>query len=163
MSTYLQSKISEILLNKQTFSNPDSDIDTLTGIGNLLNGNYELSESSKRIINTIANEIININNIRNLIEIVNRYHNIKFGESQYILYSILKYSSLSANTFSLISKAPENAVPSEQLVQKILKEFGKSAFDDWNKLKILLIKNPNYQMQITCLVLAGLTILHDNK
>ncbi len=136
--------------------------DSISGFGNYHTDKGTPPLKSKKVVDAALSEINKVKSVDELAIISVKYKDITYGESQAVLHSVVVNSNLLYNTVAAIRHAPENAVPSKPVIDKITGALGPQAIEDWICLKHLFIENPQNQMQLTCLILAGLVILYDN-
>lgn len=160
MKNLLNKQIIKILQEDEENSHKDPQ-DSITGFGNYNTARLIPPPESKKIVNNIINELKNIKNDQDIRDISIKYKDVTYGESQAVLHTIVINSNLLYNTVASIKHAPENAVPSKTVTDKILSDLGPTAISNWIEFKDLFIQYPQNSMQLTCLLIAGLVILYD--
>ena len=139
----------------------DDSKDTIAGSGNYYTSKGSPILKSKKIVDSIILQIKKIKSKTDISELALNYKDISDGESQAVLNATLKSSNLKYNTVFNIQHAPEDAIPSETLIGKILKDLGPQAYNDWVEFKELFITNLQYSMALCCLLLSGLIFMYD--
>lgn len=160
MKNLLNKQIVKILHESEENIHKDPQ-DTISGFGNYNTAKLNPPPKSKKIVDNIIKELNSIKNKEDVKNVAIKYKDVTYGESQAAMHNIIINSNLLYNTVASIKHAPENAVPSKPVTDKILSDLGPTAISNWIEFKDLFIKFPQNSMQLTCLLLAGLVVLYD--